>query len=188
MRVTVYSDYTCGDTYRVKKMIDQLGSGKPENLRWSPFSIKERNLVEGETSLFERGGIDSFSVLALALSQAVPSERFPDFHDEVFEALHEGSDLLSHDDLFEIAARAGVERREFEATEERWLKEVAGAHRDAVERGIFGAPTFAFESSGSVYVELRQAPESPEEAGAIWDRIVDAAGAPASLALIRRLD
>src|ERR687895_509111 len=95
--IEVYYDYTCGDAFRFKKLLDLLDDGVVE-IDWKAYSLQEHNRSPSEPSVFERG-LGSFSLLALAVAQAMPPEGFSEYHDEVFDALKVAQKKLSLENL-----------------------------------------------------------------------------------------
>src|SRR5688572_23519853 len=122
MEIEVYYDYTCGDAFRFKKLLDLLGEDEVE-VDWKAYSLQEHNRSADEPSIFERG-LDSFALLALAIAQAMPKEGFSKYHDEVFDAIKLEQRKMNRDNLFEIAKVGGLDRGTFEAESKKWLEVV----------------------------------------------------------------
>lgn len=165
MKPVVYFDYTCGDSHRLKLLLDRLGL----DVEWKTFSLKENKRHEDEPSLLEGEEISSISVWALALSHAVRGLDFDRYHSTVFDGFHEEGRRLTTDEILGVAEQAGVDPEEFRRYEGEWLRRVASEHRGAVEKlGVFGTPTVLFPDGGKLYVELAHVPETLETAKEVW--------------------
>lgn len=168
--IEVYYDYTCGDAFRFKKLLDLVDEGVVK-VDWKAYSLQEHNRSPGEPSVFERG-LESFSLLALALAQAIPMEGFSKFHDEVFDAVKMQKKKMTSDELFELAEASGLDRSSFEAEKEKWLEVVIGQHEEGRDRWkSLGTPTVVFDQNRAVYIELSDIPDSRQRGADIWNDI-----------------
>lgn len=146
----VFYDYTCGDSHRLKLLLDQVGI----NPEWRTFSLKENKLEEGDSSLFEADEIESISVLALALAHAARESDFDRYHSEVFEAFHQEDHHVTPDELFSLA---GIKAAEFKRRQRDLAAKLAAEHRHAAQDlGVYGTPTVVLEDGSAFYVELEQ--------------------------------
>jgi predicted DsbA family dithiol-disulfide isomerase len=169
-KIEVYYDYTCGDAFRFKKLLDLVDDGVVE-VDWKAYSLQEHNRSPSEPSVFERG-LESFSLLALAIAQAVPKEGFTKYHDEVFDAVKMQKKKMTSDELFQLAETAGLDRSSFEVQRKKWLEVIVGQHTDGRDRWrSLGTPTVVFEGERAVYIELSDIPESRERANQVWSDI-----------------
>lgn len=142
----VYYDYTCGDSHRLKLMLDGLGL----DAEWKTFSLKENKLEDGEPSLFDTEEIESISVLALALAHATRGSDFDRYHSAVFEAFHTENHHVTPDELFSLAR---VEPGEVKG----WTAKLAVEHHHATrELGVYGTPTVLLADGSAFYLELEQ--------------------------------
>ena len=189
-KIGIFFDYTCGDSYRLKSVIDLLEQAGRIEAAWSTFSLKQKRLAEGEPSPFDAAHIDSLSILALALAHALREQEDADFalyHTEVYRALHEEDHHLAPEDVMAIAAGAGLDIGAFKSDQQRWLKSVASEHQNAEARwGIFGTPTVIFDESLAVYAEVGAPVSRLEDAERVIDSIRDFADGPAQLVHLER--
>lgn len=170
MEIEVYYDYTCGDAFRFKKLLDLLDEDELQ-IEWKAYSLQEHNRSPGEPSVFDRG-LESFSLLALALAQAMPEEGFSKYHDEVFAAIKLEQRKMNSDNLFEIAEAGGLVRSEFEANGNKWLEVIVGQHEEGRDKWrSLGTPTVVFGGTRAVYIELSDIPASRERGAQVWHDI-----------------
>lgn len=184
-RVEVFYDYTCGDAFRFKKLIDLLPEGAVE-VDWKAYSLREHQRTSDEQSIFERG-LESFALLALALAQALPPEGFQKFHDEVYDAINLEHRKMDRDDLFHIAEVSGLDRKSFENEEHRWLDLIKGQHEEGkTQWNSLGTPTVIFQGNQAVYIEVSDIPSSPERAEEVWREIETIAASTPEVREIKR--
>jgi predicted DsbA family dithiol-disulfide isomerase len=173
--VTVYYDYACGDSHRLKLMLDRLDVTP----QWKTVSLKEMRQAGQEESLFDADEIESLSVLALALAHAMRAHDFERFHNELFDAFHEEDRHLTREEILKIAEASGLEVADFESNQRSWLGKLGAEHHDAVQmKNVFGTPTISVDGATPVYVELQEVPASAEAAEAVLDYITRFADAP----------
>lgn len=166
--ITVYYDYACGDSHRLKLLLDMLDL-HPE---WKTVSLKEMRRKEEEPSHFDANEIESLSVLALALAHAMRRHDFQRFHNELFDAFHDHRRHLTRDDILKIAEASGLDAKKFESKQRSWLKKLSAEHRAATQRKkVFGTPTIIIDGTDPFYVELQEVPPSAEDAAAVLDSI-----------------
>jgi hypothetical protein len=174
-RITVWYDYTCGDSYRFKELIDRLG----QRARWRTVSLKELSRHDDEPSLFGSPDTDSISVFAIEVTQAARHHDFQQFHEELFSAFHKREAKITTDDVLAIAEGSGLDPSEFLANRMAWSEQAAEEHREAVEEwGVFGTPTLVIDGSTPLYIELSEIPDSPNEAQRIWSAIESVLSTP----------
>jgi DSBA-like thioredoxin domain-containing protein len=166
--VVVYYDYACGDSHRVKLMLDQLDL-RPQ---WKTVSLKGMRQSEEEPSLFDADEIESLSVLGLVLAHATRAVDFGRFHDELFEAFHQPGHHLTREEILKIAAGAGLDVGEFQSNQRTWLKQLSAEHEEAVHsKKVFGTPTVSVDGGTPIYVELQSVPDTAEVAAATLENI-----------------
>jgi hypothetical protein len=165
--ITVYYDYACGDSHRLKLLLDKLDI-RPE---WKTVSLKEMRQGE-DPSLFDSDEIESLSVLALALAHAMRRHDFQRFHSELFDAFHDHGRHLTRGDILKIAEASGLDVKKFESKQRSWLKKLSAEHHAATQRQkVFGTPTISIDGTTPVYIELQEVPESAKDAAAVLDYI-----------------
>jgi len=171
-RVTVYSDYICPFCFIGKALGDRLERQFGIEAEWKGFEIHPEIPQEGcdlqslgfsedrvaatysrITELADEVGVRlepspriSNSRLALEVAEfAKDKGRFPEYHDAVFQAYwQEGRDIGNREELYSIAAGAGLDTEELEAYLKNGHAETKlNEHlREAVKYGIDGVPTF----------------------------------------------
>ena len=181
----VFYDYTCGDAFRFKKLLDLLPEGAVE-VDWRAYSLREHQRTSDEQSIFERG-LESFALLALALAQALAGEGFRKFHDEVYDAINLEHRKMEREDLFHIAEAAGLDRVGFEKDEDRWLDLIKAQHEEGkTQWNSLGTPTVVFGGNQAVYIEVSDIPSSRERAEDVWREIETIAAATPEVREIKR--
>jgi hypothetical protein len=165
--ITVWYDYTCDDSFRMKLLLDRLG----QRARWRTVSLKELRRHDDEPTLFSPD-TDSISIFALHVAHAVRHHDFTRFHDDLFNAFHERDAKLEEDDILAIAAESGLDSAEFVNNRPAWLEQLAAEHSEAIEKwGVFGTPTILVDGSSPVYVEISEIPSTRRAAQKIWKAI-----------------
>ena len=196
-KVTVYSDYICPSCFIGKRLADRLEARFGIEAEWKGFEIHPeipRGGCDLESLGFSGGMADALlsrikglagevglhivpqsrlsnSHLALEVAEfAKESGRFRDYHEAVFRAYwQEGVDIGDREQLFAIAAAAGLDGAELEAYlgSGRAAARLNGYLREVQERGIEAVPTFVigdrkvvgaqpFEVLESVFEEERR--------------------------------
>lgn len=174
--LTVFFDYTCQHSYRLKELLRRVSPIENLRVRWKTLSLKEFRRHEHEPSFFEDGDLTSFSILVLALAHAVPETGFDRYHNSMFDAIHAEERELDRDDLLQIAEDAGMDRKAFESLHKRWLKAVIKDHIEGVDKwNAHGTPTAVFDDSTAVYLRFDHPPESDEEAEELWKTVTGVA-------------
>ena len=152
---------------RVKKVY-----GDDLDITWKNFSLEQVNSKEGpEWKVWEQG--DDFASRGLPALRAGEAARrqgneaFERFHMAVLHARHGDvrRNIADTDVLVELAAGAGLDVEKFKADfeDKELLNSIARDHTEAVEeKGIFGTPTFVFETGGSAYLKMFIPPEEED--------------------------
>lgn len=171
-KLTVFFDYTCQHSYRLKELLRRISPQAHLDVSWKTLSLKEFGRHDDEPSFFDDAELSSFSILVLALAHAVPDIGFDRFHNAMFDAIHAEERELDREDLLEIAEDAGLDRKAFEASRKRWLKAVVKHHREGVERyNAHGTPTVVFGDSIAVYLRFAHPPATDDEARELWESV-----------------
>ncbi|MGH9199501.1 MAG: DsbA family protein [Acidimicrobiia bacterium] len=168
-KLKVFYDYTCGHSYRVKKWFDIVTSKEGVQIEWKTMSLKEFNREEGEPSVFEDPGLESISVLALALAHAVRGADFAAYHDAIFDAIHEEHRRLAPEDIMDMAKSAGMKLETFEENAQKLLEGVVREHHEGLHKwNAFGTPTVVFDDEVAVYLESFDLPHDDDHALELW--------------------
>ena len=167
---------------------ERLRSGGVElEVDWRPFVLKEVNREDKEASVLAGPTLDSVSVLALAIAEALRGETGGEsYRAEIFNAMHAGDERPLRDDVVEIAARAGLDMELFWRDEALWLGSVRASHEGAVSaRGVFGTPTLVFDDDSAVFLRLTELPPATEDRSQ-WDAVTTFATTLPEIAELKR--
>jgi hypothetical protein len=144
-------DYRCPFARNAhESVIAGLREGRDWNVTFTPFSLDQVHVEEGEPPVWERDPtVWGTGVTALCWGLAVRdafADQFLDWHVAAFAARHdEGRKIAKEDVLREIAASAGLDADAVaaEVASGRPLQALALEHTEAVKRhSMFGVPTF----------------------------------------------
>ena len=178
-RIAVYYDYTCPYSYRALRWLESVQqAGRELTVTWRTFSIKEVNRGTADPSFLSGTPQESVSILALELAKATQAGRpevFAAYHSVVFDAMHGQGRKLTPADVLNVARESGLDVDQFEAERRqgKWLAEVAGDHREGIERwGVFGTPTLVFQDEVAAYLKFTSVPPSPQEAAEVLDALM----------------
>lgn len=178
MQFDLFYDYLCPYVYQATVLLRRAGELDGDvQARWRYFSLAQvNNKTEGwsiwtapEGDKAARGR-QAFRAAEAARRQG----RFDAMHWELLRARHERR--LDTDDpavVEQVAAEAGLdlERLRADVADPAILDTLARDHREAVDQGVFGTPTFVFPGGGAAYVRVMPAPEG-EAARELLDRLV----------------
>jgi hypothetical protein len=155
-------DYRCPFARNAhESIIAGLRDGRDWDVTFTPFSLDQVHVEEGETPVWERDPADwgtgvSALLWAIAVRDQFP-EKFLDWHAAAFAARHEeGAKIAKTEVLAEIARSVGLDPAAIEAEVEtgRPLKVLAEAHTEAVKHhAMFGVPTFVMDGQ-SVFIRF----------------------------------
>jgi protein-disulfide isomerase-like protein with CxxC motif len=144
-------DYRCPFARNAhESVVAGLQAGRDWNVTFTPFSLDQVHVEEGETAIWDRDPAEwgtgvSALLWAIAIRDQMP-DQFLAWHSAAFAARHEeGAKIAKLEVLREIAAGAGLDGAAIEAEIEtgRPLKTLAAEHTDAVKKyAMFGVPTF----------------------------------------------
>jgi hypothetical protein len=155
-------DYRCPFARNAhESIIAGLRDGRDWDVTFTPFSLDQVHVEEGETPVWDRDPADwGTGVSALLWAIAVRdqfAEKFLDWHAAAFAARHEeGAKIAKTEVLAEIARSVGLDPAAIEAEVEtgRPLKVLAEAHTEAVKQhAMFGVPTFVMDGQ-SVFIRF----------------------------------
>lgn len=141
-------------------LLDQVNS--KEGLGWKVWEQTEEN--QGKTMLAQRAG---------EAARRQGQDAFERFHLAVLVARHGGEGRIALNDagaLAEVARKAGldVERFKRDLADRSIVDIIARDHMEAVEKyGVFGTPTFLFESGLTVYLKMFVPP--PEDTMGLFE-------------------
>lgn len=172
-------DYRCPFARIVHDhVVTAMGAGAEWDVTFSPFSLGQAHVADGESPVWDRPDDDS-GLLALQVSIAV-RDRQPDAfvaaHHSLFGYRHgSGGDLRDRDMLAKVVAGAGVDTDAMwaEVDSGRPLRTIAEEHTASVEtHQVWGVPTFVVGES-AVFVRLLDLPADATDARASIERILD---------------
>ncbi|HEX5267265.1 MAG TPA: DsbA family protein [Acidimicrobiales bacterium] len=158
-------DYRCPFARNAHEaVVNGLREGRDWEVRFSPFSLDQTHVEEGETPVWERGlddkGASGLRALlwGIAVRDAFP-ENFLDFHIAAFRARHdEGKKIAEEPVLREVAESVGLDASAVaeEVASGRPLKALMAEHSEAVDRfSVFGVPTI-IEGDEAVFVRIME--------------------------------
>ncbi len=162
--IAVTFDYRCPFAYNGNAaVIAALRAGSDIDFTFTPFSLDQIHVDEGEPAMWERDPSDWGSgVLSLLYGVAVRDafpDRFFDAHLALFAARHDhGLKLKDEAVLRDAVASAGLDPDAVaeEAHSGRPLKVLAAEHTEAVDRwSVFGVPTY-IEGDEAVFVRFME--------------------------------
>lgn len=144
-------DYRCPFARNAhESVVAGLQAGRDWNVTFTPFSLDQVHVEEGETAIWDRDPAEwgtgvSALLWAIAIRDQMP-DQFLAWHSAAFAARHEeGAKIAKLEVLREIASGAGLDGAAIEAEIEtgRPLKTLAAEHTEAVKKhAMFGVPTF----------------------------------------------
>ena len=162
--IAVTFDYRCPFAYNGNaSVIAALRVGSDVHFTFTPFSLDQVHVDEGEPAVWERDPSEWGSgVLPLLYGLAVRDtfpDQFFDAHLALFAARHDhGLKLKDEAVLRDAVASAGLDPDAVaeEAHSGRPLKALAAEHTEAVDRwSVFGVPTY-IEGEEAVFVRFME--------------------------------
>jgi predicted DsbA family dithiol-disulfide isomerase len=191
--VDVFYDYLCPFVYRASVLLRNVrDSGEREiEVRWRYFSLTQVNSKDDGWTVWDAPesepvrGRHAFKAAEAARRQ----DGFEDFHMRLLGARH--LDRVDIDDVAaveRIADESGLDLGRFreDVADPGILSALERDHRGAVaEHGVFGTPTFVFQSGSAAYVRLSEAPEIRDSLG-LFDRLVSIAADEPRILEIKR--
>ena len=146
--------------------LDKVKQVYGENLQitWKNFSLEQVNSKEGpDWKVWDQPeGYESRSLLSLRAGEAARlqgQEAFGTFHLALLTARHGGEGRIAlnqAEPLVAIAQQTGLDVGRFQEDlrDTALLKNIARDHTEAVEvHGVFGTPTFVFDTGNAVYLK-----------------------------------
>ena len=162
--IAVTFDYRCPFAYNGNAaVIAALRVGSDIDFTFTPFSLDQIHVEEGEPAMWEREpsewGSGTLALLyGIAVRDAFPDQFF-DAHLALFAARHDHGLKLNHEDVLRDAvASAGLDPDAVaeEAHSGRPLKTLIAEHTEAVDRwSVFGVPTY-IEGEEAVFVRFME--------------------------------
>jgi len=162
--IAVTFDYRCPFAYNGNAaVVAALRGGSDVEFRFTPFSLDQVHVAEGEPAMWEREpaewGTGTLALLyGIAVRDSFP-EHFFDAHLALFAARHDKGLKLGHESVLRDAvAEAGLDADAVadEAHSGRPLKVLAAEHTEAVDRwAVFGVPTY-IEDDDAVFVRFME--------------------------------
>ena len=162
--IAVTFDYRCPFAYNGNAaVIAAVREGSDVDFRFTPFSLDQAHIEEGEPPVWERDpsswGTGTLALqYGIAVRDAFPDQFF-DAHLALFAARHDKGLKLGHEDVVRDAvADAGLDPDAVaeEVASGRPLKTLAAEHSEAVDRwAVFGVPTY-IEDDTAVFVRFME--------------------------------
>jgi len=160
-------DYLCPFARNAHEhLLTGLDAGAPWEVTFTPFSLMQNHVAEGEPPVWEAEDHATKVKGLLALQAGVVvrdrfADRFPAVHRGLFAARHDRSQHLEDPAVVSaVLDAAGVPAAEVLAEiAEGWpLEQVRLAHEASVkDHGVFGVPTFVVDDK-AVFVRLMTRP------------------------------
>lgn len=173
-------DYRCPFARIVHlHLVEALESGQDWKVRFSPFSLSQGHVEEGQPSVWEDPSQDSGSIALQA--SVVVRDRFPDaflsVHRGLFELRHTHSgDLRDRDAISAVLTEAGLDPELVwkEVEEGGPLETVRREHEAATnDLQVWGVPTFMVEGDAA-FVRLMEGPDGdPATSVRAIERVMD---------------
>ena len=173
-------DYLCPFARNAHEhLVEALEGGVPWEVTFSPFSLMQAHVAEGEPSVWDQSE-PALGVLALQAGIVVRDrypERFLEVHRALFAARHdEGRDLSDPEVITSVLSTCGVPADDvLDQVAAGWpLKELRTSHEASVaDHAVFGVPTFVVADQ-SVFVRLMTRPNGDASASrAVVERVLD---------------
>ncbi len=143
--------------------------GDDLEVTWKNFSLEQVNSKEGpEWKSWEQGDPTErrslLSQMAAEAARRQGPELYDKFHLALLTARHGGDDRIAlneEEPLIELADAVGLDVGRFrEDLKDRELAGIIGRdHEEAAAEGIFGTPTFQFDTGTSAYIKTFIPPE-----------------------------
>ena len=146
--------------------LDRVKQEYGDNLRvtWRNFSLEQVNSKEGPDWKVwgQPDGYESRSLLSLMAGEAARlqgADAFEKYHLALLTARHGGDGRIALNQvepLVAVAQEVGLDvgRLREDLSDPELLKNIARDHTEAVEvHGVFGTPTFVFETGNAVYLK-----------------------------------
>ena len=155
-------DYRCPFARNAhESVVTGLRAGRDWNVTFTPFSLDQVHVEEGEPPVWERDpsvwgtGVNAL-LWGIAVRDAFP-DKFLDWHLAAFSARHdEGQKIAKLEVLRDIASSVGldVDAVAKEVDSGRPLETLAQTHTESVKRhSMFGVPTFV-QGDQAVFVRF----------------------------------
>lgn len=162
---TITYDYLCPFARIANEaVLEGIAEGHDWDVTFSPFSLAEVHIAEGEASVWERpaGSEGTRGVLAhawgLAVKDVAPGD-FRAFHLALFSARHDhGADINDEAVLRRVCDEVGLAADDIadRVATGKPLDALAASHTEAVKRwSVFGVPTF-IDGDEAVFVRLME--------------------------------
>ena len=175
--VTIYFDVMCPWAYQGSLWIREAAAVRDLDVSWRLFSLEERKWQAGQKHPWERPWSYSWSLLriaAYARRELGGNAAVDAFYRVAGRRVHEDG-LPAHTP---DGARAAVEELGWDAgvvdlaiADDSTSTEVLEEHRAAVERGVYGVPSFVVDGQLLFGPVVADAPRG-QAAGQLWDAVV----------------
>ncbi|SRR5690625_899603 len=173
--VRVYFDFLCPYAWRGAEVanIVQRATGDVE-FEWHHYSLMQARKGEDGQQLWNEPLLedDEYGTDGLLpfLASCAARRQGPHLHFafmlELLRARHRDHKPYTRETIMEVARSVGAHMACFEddLADPECRTQLAQDHYRAVNAGVFGTPTFSFESGDIAYLRLKELPEGEEEA------------------------
>ena len=153
---------------------EELGDGLEIN--WRSFALEQVNSKEGDEWKAWEQGADYTSRGLWALrggiaARAQGTDAHNDYMEKILHIKHvEREDIRTREAVIAVAEAAEINVGDFTGVldDPATLQQIGIDHESALERGVFGTPTFVFEDGTSAFLKMFTPPED-EAMGAFND-------------------
>jgi len=153
---------------------EELGDGLEIN--WRSFALEQVNSKEGDEWKAWEQGADYTSRGLWALrggiaARAQGTGAHNDYMEKILHIKHvEREDIRTREAVIAVAEATEIDVGEFTSVldDPATLQQIVIDHESALERGVFGTPTFVFEDGTSAFLKMFTPPED-ETMGAFND-------------------
>ena len=170
VKLEIFFDYTCPWVRQVAVWLGRVNERMGDDLHvtWRCFALEQVNSKNGpEWKAWEQGpeyvsrGLWPHRGGIAARKQGEAAHNA--YMIAIMDAKHvDLEDIRTRDAVVEIARKAGLEMGAFvrDIDDPDTLAQVGRDHEAAVEKGIFGTPTFVFEDGSAAYLKTYTPPET----------------------------
>jgi predicted DsbA family dithiol-disulfide isomerase len=172
--VIAYFDYLCPFAWRGAEVAAQVAEPLGLKFKWQHFSLYQSNNKVNGWQLWnetvdpcdESGTKGLLPFLASCSARRQGRELYDAFRLGVLRARHRDCLPLTLETLTKIARQVDLNMSEFEKelNNPEVRTRIAQEHHNAKAMGIFGTPTFHFETNHLAYFRIAHLPQTVEEA------------------------
>lgn len=196
--VAVYFDYLCPFAWRGAELAELVADELGLRFEWHHFSLVQahRATVGDAAQLWNdridpddaMGGRGLRAFLASSAARRQGPEAFDRFRLGLLRARHRDGVALTEPTMTAVAETAGLQLARFERdlADPELRTCLAQEHHRAVDRDVFGTPTFAFRDGAVADLRIRELPHGRREAVTLFRAFRDLLETYPYLETIRR--